>query len=106
MFAHLQGELIGICGMKGSGKSALLSAIMGRVSLYNSDMACVTHTHKHMHALMHACTPTRTHTHILVQLEHLHTCMLAHMHTLLHAHTCTHACTHAYTHTHTHVLAH
>ena len=31
-FFSFQGELIGICGMKGSGKSSLLAAILGRVS--------------------------------------------------------------------------
>ncbi|XP_076453500.1 ATP-binding cassette sub-family C member 5-like [Babylonia areolata] len=33
-----KGELIGICGMKGSGKSALLAAIMGRMQLLNGDI--------------------------------------------------------------------
>ena len=38
VFVSLQGELIGICGMKGSGKSAFLCAVMGRVSvIYASD---------------------------------------------------------------------
>lgn len=33
-----KGELIGICGMKGSGKSALLAAIMGRMQLLNGNV--------------------------------------------------------------------
>lgn len=33
-----QGELIGICGMKGSGKSAVLSAIMGRMQLVSGSV--------------------------------------------------------------------
>ena len=43
VFVSLQGELIGICGMKGSGKSAFLCAVMGRVSVYNLCLRMLFH---------------------------------------------------------------